>query len=194
MIEKTVKKSPNQKTQNTKSPALRNNKEKIVNFSPINNLNQKEKRKFIIKNLIKEMNSPVMSNTKSIKFEININENKIKYSKSNKSHSNRNSKISHMKSFDKKEELKSSFHKKNNANKLSINETIDKDKDNNKNKSSFIRSVKKINTIKEKEIKYNKGNNKNQRKNMFSPIKQKLNVRSKSKPSEKKDNLLNENK
>ena len=196
MIEKTVKKSPNQKTQNTKSPALRNNKEKIVNFSPINNLNQKEKRKFIIKNLIKEMNSPVMSNTKSIKFEININENKIKYSKSNKSHSNRNSKISHMKSFDKKEELKSSFHKKNNANKLSINETIDKDKDkdNNKNKSSFIRSVKKINTIKEKEIKYNKGNNKNQRKNMFSPIKQKLNIRSKSKPSEKKDNLLNENK
>ena len=194
MTEKTVKKSPNQKTQNTKSPALRNNKEKIVNFSPINNLNQKEKRKFIIKNLIKEMNSPVMSNTKSIKFEININENKIKYSKSNKSHSNRNSKISHMKSFDKKEELKSSFHKKNNANKLSINETIDKDKDNNKNKSSFIRSVKKINTIKEKEIKYNKGNNKNQRKNMFSPIKQKLNIRSKSKPSEKKDNLLNENK
>ena len=194
MTEKTVKKSPNQKTQNTKSPALRNNKEKIVNFSPINNLNQKEKRKFIIKNLIKEMNSPVMSNTKSIKFEININENKIKYSKSNKSHSNRNSKISHMKSFDKKEELKSSFHKKNNANKLSINETIDKDKDNNKNKSSFIRSVKKIYTIKEKEIKYNKGNNKNQRKNMFSPIKQKLNIRSKSKPSEKKDNLLNENK
>ena len=194
MIEKTVKKSPNQKTQNTKSPALRNNKEKIVNFSPINNLNQKEKRKFIIKNLIKEMNSPVMSNTKSIKFEININENKIKYSKSNKSHSNRNSKISHMKSFDKKEELKSSFHKKNNAHKLSINETIDKDKDNNKNKSSFIRSVKKINTIKEKEIKYNKGNNKNQRKNMFSPIKQKLNIRSKSKPSEKKDILLNEKK
>ncbi len=195
MTEKTVKKSPNQKTQNTKSPALRNNKEKIVNFSPINNLNQKEKRKFIIKNLIKEMNSPVMSNTKSIKFEININENKIKYSKSNKSHSNRNSKISHMKSFDKKEELKSSFHKKNNnVHKISINETIDKDKDNNKNKSSFIRSVKKINTIKEKEIKYNKGNNKNQRKNVFSPIKQKLNIRSKSKPSEKKDILLNEKK
>ncbi len=193
MPEKTVKKSPNQKTQNPKSPALRNNKEKIVNFSPINNLNQKEKRKFIIKNLIQEMNSPVMSNTKSIKFEININDNKVKYSKSNKSLSNRNSKISHMKSFDKKEELKSSFHKKNNnVHKISINETIDKDKDNNKNKSSFIRSVKKINTIKEKEIKYNKGNNKNQRKNVFSPIKQKLNIRSKSKPSEKKDILLNE--
>jgi serine/threonine protein phosphatase PrpC len=172
--DKKIKKSPNEKRKNPKSPILKN-KKKIEDFSPIKRLNQKEKRKFIIKTLISENNSPLMTNSKRIKFEVNKNNEKNENdSKLNLIQSNKN------KSLDKKEELKSSFHKKNNN---KVNENSDK---NNKkiNKSNFIRRDKKINTIKEKEIKFNK---KNEKKIAFSPVKQNLGVRSKSKQSEKKE-------
>ncbi len=172
--DKKIKKSPNEKRKNPKSPILKN-KKKIEDFSPIKRLNQKEKRKFIIKTLISENNSPLMTNSKRIKFEVNKNNEKNENdSKLNLIQSNKN------KSLDKKEELKSSFHKKNNN---KVNENSDK---NNKkiNKSNFIRRDKKINTIKEKEIKFNK---KNEKKIAFSPVKQNLNIRSKSKQSEKKE-------
>ena len=172
--DKKIKKSPNEKRKNPKSPILKN-KKKIEDFSPIKNLNKKEKRKFIIKTLINENDSPLMTNSKRIKFEVNKNNEKNENdSKSSLIQLNKN------KSLDKKDESKASFHKKNNN---KINENLDK---NNKkiNKSNFIRRDKKINTIKEKEIKFNQ---KNEKKIAFSPVKQNLNIRSKSKQSEKKE-------
>ena len=216
-VDKKNKKSPIQKTRINFSPTKKNSNshyknEKLANFSPINT--NKEKKKFILKNIINSNDSPRKKN--NIKNEnnntLNItnsnnntlinnknNNNKIIKPSTAQTQKNLSSKHSNLKSIDKND-LKSSFNinnKKTTSHKVIINECFNSIHSNKENKE-----IKNVNIKKSKSLKKESGNkndiiisisdknkvNKNKenknKKSKLSPLTQPAILRSKSRPND----------